>query len=100
MPSAPSTSSQRKLAVEGRLDARPGLVAAPQAVAKRLDDVIGGDTNVGRAGRDHAEQRRHHAPHRGHFPAVGIFRGRKDVVVAEQFVGTVDEVDFHRRASV
>ena len=42
---------QRELRQERRIDSGAGLVAAPQPVAERLDDVIGRDADVRRAGR-------------------------------------------------
>ena len=39
---------QRELREQVGIDAGAGLVAGPQAVAERLDDVIGGDADVAR----------------------------------------------------
>jgi len=35
------------IATEGRVDAVTGLIVGPQLISKRLDDVIGGNTDVG-----------------------------------------------------
>ena len=40
---------QRELRIEIRLDARAGLVAGPELVPERLDDVVGGDADMARA---------------------------------------------------
>jgi hypothetical protein len=84
-----------ELREQRRVDARARLVAGPQPVAERLDDVVGGHAYVAGAGVDHAEHRIEHAAHRTHFAAIGIARRRHRVIVAEQLVGAVDEVDVH-----
>ena len=51
-PSAASASSSSGNCDEQiRLDARAGLVAGPELVAERLDDVVGRDADVRRAAR-------------------------------------------------
>ena len=62
---------QRELRQQVGLDAGAGLVAGPQLVAERLDDVIGGDADVRGAAGDHAEHRRDDAAHRARL------RGRR-----------------------
>ena len=74
-------------------DAFAGLVAWPQFVAERLDDVIGRNGDVRGTALDHAQHRREHASNRGDLAAVRIARGRQRVVVAEQFVCAVDQID-------
>ena len=61
---------ERELREQVRLDAGAGLVAGPQTVAERLDDVIGGDADVRRAAVDHAEHRADDAADGGDFAAV------------------------------
>ena len=85
---------QAELRQQVGIDAGAGLVSGPEAVAERLDDVIGGNADVGRAAIDHAEHRADHATRRAHFPALLVTRGGHGVEVAEQLVGAVDEVDF------
>ena len=62
-------------------------------VAERLDDVIGRDGDVRGAAVDHAEHRRQHAANGADLAAVSIPRGWQRVIVAEQFVGAVDQVE-------
>ena len=45
------------------VDALAGLVAGPQIVAERLDDVVGRDADVRRARLDHLQHRVQHADH-------------------------------------
>ena len=52
-----------ELREQRRLDAVAGLVAGPEVVAKRLDDVIGRDADVRRALLDHLQHRLQHADH-------------------------------------
>ena len=61
---------ERELREQVGLDARAGLVAGPQAVAERLDHVIGRDGDVRRAAVDHAEHGRDNAADGGDFGAV------------------------------
>ncbi len=61
---------QPELRQEVRVDARAGLVSGPQAIAERLDDVIGGDADVRGAAIDHAEHRADHAAHGADLTAV------------------------------
>ena len=84
---------QRELREQVGLDASAGLVAGPELVAKRLDDVIGRDADVRRAAviipsTDVSTPRT--AP--TSRPSA-IARGRKGVVVAEQLVRAVDEMN-------
>ena len=72
------------------------LVAGPQVVAERLDDVVGGDADVGGAVLEQLEHRAGDPAGRRHLPAVVGEVGRQGEVVAEQLVGAVDEVDVHR----
>ena len=84
---------QRELRQQVGLDAFAGLVAWPQLVAKRFDDVIGRHGNVRGAALDHAQHRREHAADRGDLAAVLIPRGGQRVVVPEQLVCAVDQID-------
>ena len=85
-----------KLREQFGFDAGTRLVSRPEPIAKRLDDVVGGDADVRGAGGDQAEHRADHAADRGHFPSRGVFRRRKGVVVAEQLVGAVDQVNVQK----
>ena len=44
-----------ELREQRRIDAFAGLVAGPLVIAERLDDVVGGDAQVGRACLEHRE---------------------------------------------
>ncbi len=90
---------QRELREQRGFDARAGLVARPQAVAKRLDDVIRRDADVRRAAADQAVDRGDDAAHGRYLAALFVFLRRQREVVAKQFVGAVDEVDDHRAVS-
>ena len=85
-----------ELREQRRLDALAGLVAGPEVVAKRLDDVVGGDADVrraaARASRAPSAARRRTAPQR---PVGALGEAAQAVEVAEQLVGAVDEVDDH-----
>jgi hypothetical protein len=74
----------RELREEILRDAGARLVPAPQAVAKRLDDVIRGDGDVRRAVGNHPEHRGDDAANRGHLAAVDIALRRPGKVVPEQ----------------
>ena len=57
-PSAVERGLERmELIPQRRVDAVAGLVAGPELVAERLDDVVGGDSDVGRALLEHAQHR-------------------------------------------
>ena len=85
-----------ELRVEHRVDALARLVAGPEGVPKRLDDVVGGHAHVRRPLLEHPQDGRDHAAHPsqllGGAPAE---RGRRREEVAEQLEGPVDEMDDH-----
>ena len=72
-----------------------GLVARPQLVAERLDDVVGGHTQMRDAAFEHGQHARDNAPGGAEADTVGGLARRHPEVMAEQFVGAVDEVDLH-----
>ena len=86
---------QRELREEVGLDALPCLVARPQGVPEGLDHLVRRHRDVRRAAVDQAEQRGEHPPDRTDLGPVRQLRGRQRVVVAEQFIGPVDQVDVH-----
>ena len=84
-----------ELGEEGRFDSFAGLVSGPEIVAERLDDVVGGDADVGRALLEELQDREDDAPGRADVDPVGrSVLGHREVV-AEQLVGAVDEVGLH-----
>jgi tetratricopeptide (TPR) repeat protein len=72
-----------------------GLVGRPQAVAERLDDVVGGHPQVGHALLEQPQHRPEHAAGGRHLGPLGRAVRRDPVVVAEQLVGAVDQEDAH-----
>ena len=84
-----------KLGGEGRLDAGRGLVAGPEVVAERLDDVVGGDADVRLAVLDDLEHRLQHADDRAERPVDALGEAAQPVEVAEQLVRAIDQVDDH-----
>ncbi len=85
-----------ELRVEERVHALTRLVARPELVAERLDDVVRGHAQVRAAALEHAQDRRDDAAHR---PQLGgrapIEHGRRREEVAEELVRAVDQVDMH-----
>ena len=63
-----------ELCPERGLDALAGLVARPEAIAERLDDVIGGDADVGRAALEHLHHGAEHACYRAERGIAGLPR--------------------------
>jgi len=85
-----------ELRVEQRVHPLAGLVTRPETVPERLDHVIGGHAQVGRAALEHAEDRRDDAPHRAQLRRGVPVKGRpRREEVAEELVGAVDEVHDH-----
>ena len=76
-PSAASASSSSgNCAQQRRVDALARLVAGPEVVAERLDDVVGGHAEVGGAALEHAPARiPTHAAHRRAPPAPSAVDG-------------------------
>jgi hypothetical protein len=57
--------------------------------------VVGGDSHMGRSGFDQREDRIEHAPDGANLLAVNAAGSGHGEVVAEELVGSVDEVYFH-----
>jgi hypothetical protein len=83
-----------KLRPQCAINAGTRLVAGPKLVAKGLDDVIGGDTNVRGAVFDHLHERAEDAGDRAKG-WIGFVKTAEPVEVAEQFVSAVNEVNNH-----
>lgn len=83
-----------KLCVQCRLDTLPRLVAAPELVAKRFDDVVRGDADVRRSPLHHLRDRMQHARDSAHVK-IGALGSPQSVEVAKQLVRAVDEMNDH-----
>src|SRR6185312_3048567 len=84
---------KRKLSEEVGLDAFAGFIARPQTVAEGFDDVVCCNGDIRSPALDHSQYRGEYAANRGHFMAVPITRGRQREVMAEEFVGAVDQMN-------
>ncbi len=85
-----------KLRPQRRLDAVAGLVAGPQVVAERLDDVIGRDADVRGAASRSSRSTVLSTPIDGAERLVlALAEAAQAVEVTEQLVGAVDEMDDH-----
>ena len=71
------------------------LVAGPQVVAERLDDVVGRHPDVGDTLGQERGHRRDHTAGGRHLRAVGGHAGRPAEELAEELVGAVDQIDLH-----
>ncbi len=84
-----------ELREERALDAGPGLVPGPEAVAERLDHVIGRHADMRGPRLDHLEHRLQDADHGAEGRVRALVEPALSVEVPEQLVGAVDEVDDH-----
>ncbi len=82
-----------KLREQRRFHAGARLVARPERVAERLDDVIGCDADVRRSGLDHLQNRIEHADHRAEGLILAFVEAAQAVKVAEQLVRAVDQMN-------
>jgi hypothetical protein len=91
-PIAASASSKRmKLREQRGLDAVAGLVVRPKPIAKRLDDVIGGDAEVRRRPLSILlQQTLQHADDSAVGAVLSFVNRRKSVEVTKEFVRSVD----------
>ena len=80
------------------LDAVAGLVAGPEPVAERFDDVVGRDADVRRSRLDHLQHGIQHADHGAEGPILALGEAAQAVEVAEQLVRAVDEMNDHALA--
>src|SRR5699024_3367309 len=71
------------------------LVTVVELVAKRWNDVVGGDGDVGGTVFEQGHHRTGHTTGRGDFGSVIVDVGGEGEVVTEQLVGSVDQVDLH-----
>ena len=84
-----------ELLEEYRVDPFPGLVAVPQRVAERFDDVVGGNTQMVNALLEHRQDRPNHATDGADLVAVGGRHRGDRIEMTEQLVGAVQEEDVH-----
>src|SRR5262245_50689949 len=83
-----------ELGYEGRVDAVACLVVRPQIVSKRLDDVIGGDPDVGGSGLEHLCHGVEDAPHGAQRSRIAA-GAPNPIEVTEELIGAVDQMDDH-----
>ena len=88
-----------ELREERALDADPRLVTGPEAVAERLDDVIGRHADMGRTRLDQLQHRLQDADHGAEWLVRALVESAQSVEVAEQLVGAVDEMNDHEVVS-
>ena len=77
------------------LDAGTGLVVRRKPVAKRLDHVIGRDTDVNGVALQHLKNGLQYANDRAVRTIFAFGKPAQPVKVAKQFVGTVNKIDDH-----
>src|SRR5208283_1335030 len=88
----------RKLRKEVGFDSLTCLVILPEVVAKRLDDVVGGNADVRDAVAHHGQQRGKHAADCTHFAAPLVTSLGHGKVVAKQLVRSINQIDFQPEA--
>src|SRR3954471_21923227 len=84
-----------KLREQRALDTGSRLVTGPELVAKRLDHVIGADTDVGVASLDHLQHALQHADDGTVRPILALVESAQPVEMPKQLVGAVDEMNDH-----
>src|SRR5439155_1089648 len=84
-----------ELREERALHAIPGLVAGPELVAKRLDDVVGRDAEVRGSLLDHLQDRMQHADHGAEGLILALGKVTPAVELAEQLVRAVYQMNDH-----
>src|SRR5438046_2415670 len=84
-----------KLRDERGLDAIARLVAGPEVVSERLDDMVGRHSDVRGARLEHLEHGLQHAGHGAEWPVLALRESPQAVEVAEQLVRPVDKMNDH-----
>src|SRR5206468_717735 len=84
-----------KLIPEHGIDALSRLVTSPKLVAKRLDDVVRGHTDVGTTLFDQLQHAMQHAADAAKRSVFAVARTPRTVEVPKELVGPVDEVEDH-----
>ena len=88
-----------ELREQRRLDAFAGLVVRPEFVAKRFDDVVGGDADMRGALLEHLQHRLQYTDHGAVGLVLALVEAAQPIEVPVQLVGAVDDVDDHARLS-
>ncbi len=83
--------------MEIRFDSLPGLVARPKLVPERLHHVIGRDGKMGCPILKHPEHRPRDTQNGAHFVSIPISRRGQGKEMTVELVGSVDQVNPHRR---
>ncbi len=81
---------------EGGLDPLPRLVAGPERVAERFDDVIGRHADVRGPVLEHLEHGMEDANRRAEGRIIDFSGAPQAVEMAEQLVGAINQVNDHR----
>src|ERR1700736_3471703 len=84
-----------KLREQGGLDPRPGLVAGPQPIAERFDDVVGRHADVRSTLLEHLQDRVQHADHGPEGLILAFAKAAQAVKMPEQLVRAVNQVYQH-----
>ncbi len=84
-----------ELRQQRRLHAFARLVAGPEAIAERFDDVVGRDTEVRRAPLDELQHRMQDPGDAAIRPVLVLGEAPQAVEVTEQLVCPVDEMNDH-----
>src|SRR5207249_1372641 len=87
-----------KLGQERAIDALAGLVIGPEIIPEGLDDVVGGDTEVGGPLLDHLQHRMQQARDRAQGLVLAFVEAALAVEVAEQLIGAVQYMHDHQGA--
>jgi hypothetical protein len=85
---------------ERRIDPVAGLVSTPELVTKRLDDMIGRNTQVRGALLDHLQDGAEHTGDRGVGLVLPLVESAQAIEMAEELVSAVDEMNDHEAAVV
>ena len=89
---------RHELRAQHGLDARAGLVAGPQRIAKRLDDVVGCDAQVRCTLLDHFQHALEDSGDCAERSVLALVEAAQSVEMTEQLVRPVDQVHDHAGA--
>ena len=94
-PSPPGLLERMKLRPQRRIDAVAGLVAGPELVTERLDDMVGGNAKMRGALLDHLQDGVEHARDGREGLVLSLVESAQAIEMAEELVGAVDEMNDH-----